>query len=107
MRQDGKAALLMDGRCRFRHRHLLRDRLCHPQSQHMAFNGRYFHAGDHIKRIPGAPFISPQAGIQHIMIGDRNHIQMAATGHIIQHLPHRRHAITGAGVHVYIRAARR
>lgn len=105
MRQDSDATLFMDGSCRFHHRHFLRDRLCHPQSYHMALNGRYFHAGDHIKRIPGALFIGPQAGIQHIMIGDCNHIEMAATSHIIQHLPRRRHAVAGASVHVNIRAA--
>jgi hypothetical protein len=32
---------------------------------------------------------------------------MAATSHIIQHLPRRRHAVAGASVHVNIRAARR
>ncbi len=105
VREYGRAALFVNGGYCFGHRQLLRNRLRHPQPQHMTLDSRHFHAGDHIEGIPGALLICPQAGIQHVMIGDRNHIQKTAPRHIIKKLPRRCNPITRAGMHVNVREA--
>ena len=46
--------------------------------------------------------ISPQAGIQCIVIGDGDHIEMAQRRDSIQHRLYISKAITGASVHVQV-----
>jgi hypothetical protein len=105
MRQDGDAALFMNCRDGFLHRHAFGDGLGDPQGDNMAFARGDLDAGDDVERVVRPVRICPQAGVQYVMVGDGNHIQATPFFHIVQDLLHCRKAIAGFGVHVDIGAA--
>jgi hypothetical protein len=71
----------------------------------MAFARRHFDAGDDVKRIVSPMRVSPQTRVQHIVIGDGNHVQTAPCFDVFQHLLHSCQTITRFGMHVDVSAA--
>ncbi len=61
-----------------------------------------FYTGNNIERVIVPLVKCPQTGIQHIMIGDGDHIQSAVFGDIIQDLFGSRQSITGIRMHMDI-----
>lgn len=105
MREDGNAPLLVDGCDRFRDREVHGDGLGHPQAEDVATVGGNFHPGDNIEGVAVTLAVSPQAGIQGVVVGNGNHIQVAAFSDIIQHLLGGGDAIAGVGMDVDISSA--
>lgn len=71
----------------------------------MPFNSRHFHAWQDVERIAMALLVGPQAGIQHIVIGDGDHVEMPAASDMLQYLCGGRQAIAGASVQVQVSAS--
>lgn len=105
MRQHGYPTLLVNCRRRFSNGHPFGNRLRHPQRQDVPPNRRHFHTGDDVERILSALFVSPQTGVEHVVIGNRNHVKTAATRYAIKNLLRGGNAIAGTGMYVHVRAA--
>lgn len=69
----------------------------------MAVRAGNFNAGYDVERVLGTPLIGPQAGIEHIVIGDGDDIEHPLFSHVIQEFLHGCRAVTGGGMHVEIR----
>lgn len=83
MGQNRNAALFMDGGGGLFDRHAFGDRLCDPQGDHMAFTGGHLDTGNDVEGVMSPVGISPQAGVEYIMIGNRNYIQPAPVFDVI------------------------
>jgi len=71
----------------------------------MAFAGSHFHARDDVKAVVLTLSICPQATLQHIMIGDGDHIQMPFALNKIEQLARGRQTVTVASMHMHIGAS--
>lgn len=63
-----------------------------------------FHAGNDVERVMVTLLICPKAGIQHVMIGNGDDIQITSAGNTFQDLSSGCKPIAGTGVHVNISA---
>ncbi len=70
----------------------------------MAFTGCHFNTRDDVERVMSPVCVSPQTGIQYIVIGNRNYIQATPLFDIAQHLLDSTQPVAGFGVHVDIGA---
>jgi hypothetical protein len=75
MRQNCNAALFMDGSGSLFDRHAFGYGFRDPQGDDMAFTGCYFDTRNNVEGVMSPVGIGPQAGIEYIMIGNRNYIQ--------------------------------
>ncbi len=102
MCQNSEAALFMNRGDGFSYRHAFGNGLGNPQTDDMPAARGDFHTGDNIERVAITLLISPQTGIQHIVIGDGDDVQITPVGNALQNLSSGCEAIAGTGVHVNI-----
>lgn len=105
MRQNCDAILLMDrGDCLGKGQ-VFGDRFGHPKTKDMAIRRGHFDAGNDVKRIAVTVVIRPQAAVEHIVIGDRNHVQLAVLGNEIERVLRGSDAVAEIGMDMQIGAS--
>ena len=102
VRQNRHAILIVNGGCGIFQGHIRRDRMLHPQRQYVPVAAADFETRHNIKGILVAVSISPQAGINDIVIGDGDDIQMGMFGDVVEHLVNGRKAVAIRRVDVHI-----
>lgn len=105
MRQNCDAILLMDRRYGFGKGQVFRDRFGHPQAEDMTVGRGHFDAGNDVKRIAVTVVIRPQAAVEHIVIGDRNHVQLAVLRNEIERVLRGSDAVAEIGMDMQIGAS--
>jgi hypothetical protein len=59
-----------------------------PQAKHVAVPAADLDPRHDLEGIAAAAFVSPQAGVQCVVIRDGDHVEASLGGHVVQHVGH-------------------